>query len=74
MTKKQRRLILAAVATLWVVIFFPWRRDCSWESYPLSGPLVSFLYHVPVWPDRVIATPITALWLLGIFYPIVRPN
>lgn len=66
--------MLIAAATIWVLILFPWLPSRSFEHYSLSGPLVSFLYHSPVWPDRIIGTPVSALWLLGIFYPIVRPN
>jgi hypothetical protein len=35
---------------------------------------LAFLYYSPVWPYRIIGTPVSALWLLGIFFPIVRPN
>jgi len=74
MKKSHRWLLLIASATLWVLVLFPWLPNRSFEHYFLSGPLVFFLRDSPVWPDYIIGTPVSALWLFCIFYPIVRRN
>ena len=74
MSTKRRWQIAVVGATVWVLILFPWLPNRSFEHYPFSGPLVSFLYSSPIWPDRLVGAPITAVWLFAIFYPIVRPN